>query len=403
MEITEAEFKKRVKAKKKELFKKRVIFVACCFMLIALLVGIVFGVSGIIKLFKNVSREKYYDTTSTDVNSGDNTTGVYYTGELIYAIAGDSVNCMLPGGSVLWEKELSGEGEIKSLCLGNYLLAYRFGGSELAFYCKEGELFTKTQDGSIDFATVNETAKKCAVCARKTDGTSVVYVFGYKEVTEEGEEPIELLLEKTYKTTLIVSAAISENGKTLAIGELSESGSTSATKLSLAHIETGKTYFTKIFEKEVLPYLCFDKENIIIAGGKHVYVVETTKSSAKGQTINTLCSLDSNDDSILSVAVSAGYVAVVIENAAGNSKMSIYSISELTAKSVSTTENPLGVISCGELFGMYTSYDIKLVNNDGKVLGNSEKFATISEVLGTNTLSVTVKDAVGYTIVRFEK
>lgn len=402
-EITEAEFNKRVAAKRKELFRQRVIFVAICFVAIIAVALIVFG---FVKLFQNIGKHTgdiRYNTSSVDVKVSDDTEDVYYADELLFIVAESRISCSLDSGSVLWEKKLPGTGKIKSRCVGNYLLAYRFGGSDIAFYGNEGEIFTQTLDGVIDFAAVNENSQKCVVCARKENGSSVVYVFGFKEEHEEGETPVEELLKKTYISSLIVSAAVSDDGKTLAIGELSEMKSVAATKLSLAQIENGKTYFTKIFDNEVLPFLCFDEKNLVAAGGRHVYIVETTKSSSSGQKISTLCEFTGEHNAIISVAVAKGYVAVVGGNESGTTKTHIYKIEDGSERIAQISENPKGVISCGEFFGVYTLSDVKLVGNDGKILGNSEQFAEISKVLGSKTLSLTVKDAVGYTIVRFEK
>jgi len=411
IQIGSKEFEKRVKEMKKKQLGKRVVFVGVVILILLIVFLIIFGIVSLIKSIIRNRQDADYGADTTELVGPyiENADSVYYSDDLFFTAGNSSIQCLTRKGTPLWEYCFNGE-KVSCVAENGKALVYAIGGNELLYFGKTGPIWKLPVDGEINYACINEKTKTGVCCYNTNSDKAAVCVFDYSKSKADSDvlldndipSPEELLL-KTYKTGYVISAALSPDGKTLAIGELSQSNSVAATKLSLITIKTGKNFFTKVFEKEVCPYISFcGNSRVIAASNKNVYSVEIVTSGASSK-VNKVCSFEGENSAVLGVAIASEKLAVVGGNEAGTALLYIYDLAKGSQKVVTDHLDARGVVAAGDYFAMYTDGYVHLVDTSGKVVGTSAKFAVVEEVFSSNTLNLVVKDATNISVLEFVK
>ncbi len=410
-EISEEEFKKRVAAKRKELYKKRAIFIAVCLLVLALAAALVFAIISVIKDIDGKRNDSGFESTSSTLQGIDRnlTERIHYAGDVIYLVTGGKLEARLGDGMLLWEKEIPGEGDVMCTVSGGNVIWYRIGGNTLSIGNKTGETLVTSVEGEIDFAAVNMKNEKGVICYKKGADKATVRAFAFDEKSMKQAEPdavdkTAVLFEKSFTSDYVISASVSADGKSVAIGELSENGSTASTKLSLVSVDTGKTFFTKVFDNEICPFLQFSADNVlVIAGNRSVYTLTTDRGASSGTKVKQICEYAGENNEVVSVAVITGRLAVISGNSAGDTDLTVYDLKNGAIRGENDGLMPRGVLPCGDCFAIYTDGVVRIIGKECEILGSSETFEGIRAVYGSDSLAMTVEDSAGYAALWFEK
>lgn len=375
--ITREELRARREKELKRRKKMRVVFVAVCALILALIVFlVVLAVKGIKKLVSGAGSARSHSCAAWQLDYGGGGE-IAYTGGRIYILGEDSVICAAESGETLWSLD-SGLKNGVILPLSNGIVAYEKGGRTIAGYGDSGMVWQKTTENDVLAVSLNEKAGE-AVVRLASDGGSTVAVYKIKDEKSVGEA----VLEKKYTSNYVMGAVVSPGGKSLAVSELTEVDGKAATKLTVADISTGRSYFSKIIENDTAPFVAFVSENVLAAaGGKNVYVVENlNKNTAQAVRFKELISVGDTGEKVLAVLAAGGREIAAVGNGEGKTTVSIYDASAGRTESFVVSAAVKGLAPCGDgFFAVYTADSFGVYDFSGTLAASCEETINVENV-----------------------
>ncbi|MBR5059896.1 MAG: hypothetical protein IKX06_03895 [Clostridia bacterium] len=397
--ITREELRARREKELKRRKKMRVVFVVVCALILALIVFLfVLAVKGIKKLVSGSGARSHSCAAWQLEYGGDGK--IAYTGGRIYILGEDNIMCAAESGEMLWSLD-SGYKDGVILPLSDGVIVYGKGDKTIARYGDSGTVWQKTVDSPISSISLCEKAGEAVVRLASESGGNTLSVLKIKD-----EKTIdEAVLEKKYTSNYVMGAVVSPGGKSLAVSEFTEVDGKAATKITVADISTGRSYFSKIIENETVPYLSFVSENVLTAaGGKNVYVIENlNKNTAQAVRFRELISVGDTGEKVLTALAAGGRVVAAVGNGEGKTTVSIYDAAAGKTDSFVVSEAVKGLAPCGEdFFAVYTRDSFGVYDFSGTLAASCEEKINVENVAAGADGSFVISGSTGITIINFK-
>ena len=399
--ISREEFERRLEEKRKTGKKRRIIFfssVICFAVLVVLL--IVWGTGGFSSLLKKAGANvqlKYTAYISEVQYSGSSDARVTYADGCLFVVDGALITCHNMSGTFLWDYNFEDAVSPAFIPYENCVLAY--GSNFICAFGKSGVIWEKRIDGTVDGVFLNESAGMSAV-VYKND----LYKSAVKVLSVAKGEPKEIFT-KNYASQYIISAALSDDGKSLALSGVSADDGAVKGIISLINTADGESYYAKYIEETVVPYVRFiDNESLAAAGPDELLCIKNEKKVKDPSSPDDVISVSKGDGAskLLCVGISgAGMCAAVFGSGDSSSTAVICNSSGEAVKSVSFENSVKSMDSSDDCFAMVTDTELVLVDTGGTVVGRCSDFTGIAEARIIDKNHVLVTHGNGVAVVEF--
>ncbi len=396
--VSREEFERRLAEKRKNLIKKRILLAAICIAFVAVVVIlIVLGTGFVSKLLKKAGAEvdiKYTAGIRDVVYGGDGDVRLFGVDDCLYAYDNGEINCHDDKGTILWSYSLLNMSEpafASETGESGPFIAFDKNGSNVVAFSKSGRIWEKNISGNINAVYYNA---KCGIGAISYDDElykGAVLAFKVKDGS------LIDLFTKNYSSRYVLSCAISDNGKSLAVSGVSAEEGVVQGIISLTSIEDSKTYYTKQTDDYVLPYVGFVKDDVLCAAGSSalVYVKNDMKIAGSetpdnAQVIKTAV----GTEKLISVSAGDGLCVAAFGSGDGAGSVVVCDSSGKIINTLSFDDSISEIIHVSGGVVLCTDNSLVLLDTKGKQVGSHTGIEGISDVQHVNgmNLLVTYKD-----------
>ena len=406
--ITRAEFERRLAEKRRSRKKKRVVFFTalCAFLAVVICLSLL-GPKVVSSLMRKagVKVDMQYIPVTSDVQyAGGEGAVVTYSSGCLFVFDNGVAACHDMTGGFLWDYDLKDVVTPAILTFRDCVIVYDTEGTVVCALGKNGVIWEKRLGGDIDGVFYNRKAGVAAVVYNR-DGEmykSAVDVFA---VGENGT--VKDLFTKNYTSQYILAAAVSDDGKSLAVSGISaESGDVTGI-ISLVSVQSGENYYTKHTDSSVYPYVGFVSDSVLAAAGADelLYVKNVTSVESAAQPDNTT-SIRKNgvSERMLCVSVPVSDLCIAVSGSGDGASTAFFrNAAGASVKEVSFENSVAGIASYEKNLVLYTSNEIFLTDTSGKILGKCDTFSDVYGVVMMDETHVLVSHGRGVSIVEFSE
>lgn len=406
--ITRAEFERRLAEKRRSRRKKRVVFLtAMSVFVVVLVLLILLGprlVSSIMRRAGVKIDMQYVPVTSDVQYTGSGSASVTYGDGCLFVLDNGVAACHDMNGVFLWDYDLKDVVTPAVLNFRDCVIVYDTEGTVACALGKSGVLWEKQFAGDIDGVFYNPVAGIAAVVYDRDDEMykSAVDVFSKNE-----GGGVKDLFTKNYTSQYVVSAAVSDDGKSLAVSGISAENGDVTGIISLVSVRTGENYYTKYIDSSVYPYVGFVNNTVLAAAGTDelLYVKNLTSVESVSQPENTSSiRKGSGTERLLCAGVPAGNLCVAVFGSGdGNSVACFRNETGAAVKDAAFDNSIRGITAYGAHLVLFTDTEVFLTDTAGKILGKCDSFSDIVNVVMMDETHMLVSHARGVSIVEFSE
>lgn len=404
--ISRAEFERRLAEKKRRRKKKRIVFLsALCALVLAVVLLAVFGPKAVSSLMRRVGvkTDLQYVPVMSDVQyAGGAGAVVTYGNGCLFVFDGGTVACHGTDGGFLWEYTLKDAALPRILTFRDCVIAYDEEGTVACALGKSGVIWEKRFSGDIDGVFYNEKAGIVAVVYNRDDE---LYKSTLDVFSVDGSGTVKDLFTKNYTSQYVASAAVSDDGKCLAVSGISAENGDVTGVLSLVSVQSGENYYTKHTEASVHPYLDFVTDSMLAAVGSRelLYVKNATSVESAAQPDQTVSVLEcgASERMLCACAPVDGLCIAVFGSGDGVSTASFRDAAGNSVKEVKFENSITGIVSQGKSIVLYSENEIALADSSGRILGKCDSLSGIERVVPIDETHLLVSHGHGVSIVEF--
>jgi hypothetical protein len=325
-------------------------------------------------------------------------TEIFAAGDSVYVYNPGQLVCYNKDAVTMWREDLEGLAAPTFSVMADGIIVYDAGGNSVQAYNESGIIWEKRIAGTVKNIYYNDENGIGAVLYE--DGTYRSSLLVFK--ADGGK--IKDLFTKNYASQYLLSCAVSDNGRSLALSGVSaESGSITGI-ISLIDIDGGDSYYTKYTEGYALPYVGFVSESTLCAAGPEqlAYIKNDMTVDASDENAFRIIKEGSGSVELISVASEeTGICVSVFGSGDGGCDVLVCDSEGNVVGQEFYTESVKGVKVYNKHFAMYSENKVYFLDEKGKVLCSDGSVSDISEMYFITEYSVFITHGKGNTYIDF--